>query len=107
MGDWCGAFISDANDVDITGAMFVGNDGYDVYLCQFRQGSVLAIDTGRLMGDPFYNPFYTLTGTRRKCVYDPILLSFIHRRAHDCFPIRAHIHQTIVVLFHDPGSPER
>jgi hypothetical protein len=26
-GDWCGAFFSDTNDVDITGAMYVYNDG--------------------------------------------------------------------------------
>jgi hypothetical protein len=43
---------SDTKNKDITGAMFVYNDGKDVFLCQFRQGFVLAIDLGWLMGDP-------------------------------------------------------
>jgi len=43
---------SDANDVDITGAMFVCNNGLNVFLCCFQQGVVLAIDRGGLMGDP-------------------------------------------------------
>ena len=45
-------FDSDAKDVDITGAMFVCNDGISNKLCYFRQGAVLAIDRGGLMGVP-------------------------------------------------------
>ena len=45
-------FTSDTKDVDITGAMFVCNNGLNVFLCCFQQGVVLAIDWGRLMGDP-------------------------------------------------------
>ena len=46
-------FTSDTKDVDITGAMFVCNNGYSVFLCCFQQGVVLAIDRSGLMGDPF------------------------------------------------------
>ena len=43
-------FVSDAKDVDITGAMFLCNDGISNKLCYFRQGTVLTIDRGGLMG---------------------------------------------------------
>ncbi len=52
MGDWCGALCSDAKDYDITGAMFVNDDGDDIFNAIFWQGFVWGIDTGWLMGDP-------------------------------------------------------
>ncbi len=45
-------FTSDANDYDITGAMFVNDDGDDIFNAIFWQGFVWGIDTGWLMGDP-------------------------------------------------------
>jgi len=38
MGDWCGAFDSDTKDYDITGAMFVNNDGSDLFNAVFTVG---------------------------------------------------------------------
>ena len=38
MGDWCGAFDSDTKDYDITGAMFVNNDGNDLFIAVFTVG---------------------------------------------------------------------
>ena len=38
MGDWCGAFDSDTKDLDITGAMFVNNDGNDLFYAIFAVG---------------------------------------------------------------------
>ncbi len=38
MGDWCGAFDSDTKDYDITGAMFVNNDGNDLFNAVFTVG---------------------------------------------------------------------
>jgi len=38
MGDWCGAFDSDTKDYDITGAMFVSNDGNDLFNAVFTVG---------------------------------------------------------------------
>jgi len=35
MGDWCGAFDADAKDYDITGAMYVNNDGNDLFNAVF------------------------------------------------------------------------
>ena len=49
-------FTSDTKDVDITGAMFVCNNGLHVFLCCLQQGVVLAIDRGGLMGDPVATP---------------------------------------------------
>ena len=45
-------FISDAKDVDITGAMDVSNDGGEYYYAIFGQRAALPIDTGWLMGVP-------------------------------------------------------
>jgi len=47
-------FDSDAKDYDITGAMCVNEEGKDSYIAIYWQGSALGIDTGRLMGDPYY-----------------------------------------------------
>ena len=46
---------SDTKDYDITGAMFVCNDGISNKLCYFRQGAVLTIDRGGLMGFPGFD----------------------------------------------------
>jgi len=46
-------FDSDAKDEDITGAMFVATMDKVYFYANLRQGVVLAIDRGRLMGDPF------------------------------------------------------
>ena len=45
-------FVSDTKDYDITGAMYVNDDGDDTFNAIFWQRFVLGIDTGRLMGDP-------------------------------------------------------
>ncbi len=53
MGDWCGALCSDTKDYDITGAMFVNDDGNDIIsMLMFWQGFVWGIDKGWLMGEP-------------------------------------------------------
>ena len=51
MGDWCGAFYLRRRDDDITGAMFVNDDGNDYSNAVVWQGLVWSIDSGRLMGD--------------------------------------------------------
>ena len=38
VGNWCGAFDSDIKDYDITGAIFVNNDGNDLFIAVFTVG---------------------------------------------------------------------
>ena len=52
-GDWCGAFYLRRQRRRHNGCDVRMQRWMMIILCYFRQGAALAIDRGRLMGDPF------------------------------------------------------